>query len=98
MKSRIVLVNQGSQLLKADFIDVLKTWLDLYAYIEISGSSNESIKTGLLKVAASLYVIDELKNSPAAYRVNKARNLAINRDKIEKIKILISDALMILTS
>lgn len=97
MNAKIIQINKGAALLRADFVDILNTWLDLYVYMDAPGVSNKTIRSGLLKVAASFYIIDELKNSPAAYRINKAKILAQNSHSIEEIKSLISDAVLILT-
>lgn len=97
MKPKITQVSRGSALTRADFIEILKTWLDLYACTAVSSASSKNIKKGLLRVAGSFYVIKELQQTAAAYRVNKAKIMALNEENIDEISVLISEALLILS-
>lgn len=97
MKPKITQINRGGILSRADFVEILQTWLDLYSCTGISSASSASIKNGLLRVAGSFYVIKELAHTAAAYRINKAKIMALNGENIDEISVLISEALLILS-
>jgi hypothetical protein len=97
VKVKIIQVNTGEKLSREDFIEILQTWLDLYSCMGVSGSERASLKKGLMKVAGSVYVIKELQNTPAAYRINKAKIMALNGENVDEIALLISEAMLILT-
>jgi hypothetical protein len=97
MKPKILQVSAGGKLTQADFLDILKTWLDLYSCMGFSGSGKASLKKGLMRVAGEVYIIKELQHTPAAYRINKAKIMALNNENIDEIALLISEAVLILS-
>jgi hypothetical protein len=97
MKVKLTQVNSGEKLGKKDFIEILSTWLDLYTYLACAGESKGRLKKGLIKVAGSLYVIRELQHTAAAYRINKAKIMALNGENVDDIALLISEAMLILS-
>jgi hypothetical protein len=44
-----------------------------------------------------MYVIKELLHTPAAYRINKAKIMALKGENIDEIALLISEAVLILS-
>jgi hypothetical protein len=97
MISKLTQINQDVKLSIQNSIEVLNTWLELYDYLEAGGFSNKQMHDGLLKVAASMYVIADSGFAPAIYRLNKAKELAKQGKSLREIKHYISEAVWILT-
>lgn len=58
-----IAISQDQKLSKNDFLEVIRTWESLFLDFAVNGWKNNKMTKGLLRVAASLYVIDELKNT-----------------------------------
>lgn len=97
MTPKITQINKGAGLTRADFIEVLKTWEELYRDLEKGGFSGEMMISGLIRVASSFYVLDELVVTPAAYRIEKAKLLAQKSGDLHEIELNVSEAIHILT-
>lgn len=70
-----IAISQDQKLSKNDFLEVIRTWESLFLDFAVNGWKNNKMTKGLLRVAASLYVIDELKNTPADFRIKKIAKL-----------------------
>lgn len=80
MKNFIV-ISPESKLSKKDFIDIIMTWNTLYVDLTGCGMKNTKMINGLMRVASSIYVIDELMNTPAEFRIQKVVKLAKSGNK-----------------
>lgn len=82
------------------FYQTLKTWNDLYNNLsapKIRAENDiwlyEKWKSGLLKVISSLYLIDELKNSPVEKHMLKAIEISRSRDaeRVSEINVYLTE-------
>ncbi len=82
------------------FYQTLKTWNDLYNNITAPKIRDEEDhwlydkwKMGLLKVISSLYLIDELKNSPVEKHMVKAIEISRSNDiaKAPEIHVYVAE-------
>jgi len=69
-------ITPGLKLSKKDFLEVVRTWNSLFIDFAVCGWKNNKMTKGLLRVASSLYVIEDLKNTPAEFRIQKVVKLA----------------------
>ncbi len=92
------LQHRDQQLTKAEFVEVLRTWDEIYHGMEEAGFQDNSMIQGLLRVAAAFYVPDRLVSTPAAYRIEKAKLIAKKNGDIHEVRLIVSEAIHILTN
>jgi hypothetical protein len=97
---KFVVINATTKLSKKDFLDVLETWEIIYFDLLKTDFKNNKMTAGLMRVAASFYVIEELVNSAAAYRVLKASQIASSGDRtrIDEVYELLREIKQIITA
>ena len=95
--AKLTVINRSVKISKSDFMEILKTWNDIYACLCGRWLSENKGLSGMRKVAASMYVIEELSDSPAAYRINEASRLAASGAPLDRVHLLLKEAEQILT-